>query len=141
MDTGFFPITSRGEIGRIAGSLSIGEVYGPIEADGEYVVFKVIDKKTAKEKVPDSFDEIKDEFKRQLKAEKVSSKMIENTVKLANKYGVKVNENILYNMKVTNYNMMVYRYMGFGGRLLAVPMTPNFIEWVEPWQKSQSEIP
>ena len=67
--------------------------------------------------------------------------MIENTVKLANKYGVKVNENILYNMNVTNYNMMVYRYMGFGGRLLAVPLTPKFIEWVEPWQSSQSELP
>ncbi len=137
----FFPITSRGEIGRIAGTLSIGEVYGPIEFEGEYVVFKVINKKATKEKIPNSFDEIKDEFKRQLKADKIRSKMIENTVKLANKYGVKVNENILYNMDVINYNMMVYRYMGFGGRLLAVPLTPNFIEWVEPWQRSQSELP
>ena len=140
-ETEYFPINSHGEIGRIAGTLNIGEVYGPIEVSGEYVVFKVIDKKTAKEKIPDSFDEIKDEFKRQLKVDKISSKMIENTVKLANKYGVKVNENILYNMNVTNYNMMVYRYMGFGGRLLAVPLTPNFVEWVEPWQSSQSELP
>lgn len=141
VDEEFFPITSHGEIGRIAGTLNIGEIYGPIEVEGAYVIFKVVDKKEAKEKIPDSFDEIKGEFKRQLKADKIKSKMIENTVKLANKYGVKVNQNILYNMDVTNYNMMVYRYMGFGGRLLAVPMTPNFIEWVEPWQRSQSELP
>lgn len=141
IDEEFSPITSHGEIGRIAETLNIGEIYGPIEVKGEYVVFKVIDKKEAEEKIPDSFDEIKGEFKRQLKADRIRNKMIENTVKLANKYGVKVNENILYNMDVTNYNMMVYRYMGFGGRLLAVPLTPNFIEWVEPWQKSQSELP
>jgi len=67
--------------------------------------------------------------------------MIDNTVNLAHKYGVKVNENLLYNLPVTNYNMMVYRYMGFGGRLLAVPLTPTFIEWVEKWQKSQPDLP
>jgi len=67
--------------------------------------------------------------------------MIDNTVKLANKYGVKVNEKLLYNMDVVDYNMLVYRYMGFGGRMLAVPLTPTFIEWVEPWQRSQSELP
>jgi len=141
LDMEYSSITSHGEIGRIAENLNIGEVYGPIEDDNEYVVFKVIDKKTSTEKTPRSFNEIKDELKRELKAERISSKMIENTVKLANKYGVKVNEKYLYNIDLTNYNMMVYRYMGFGGRLLAVPLTPNFIEWVEPWQKSQSELP
>ncbi len=141
VESGFFPISSRGEIGRIAGNMNIGEIYGPLKVDNEYVVFKVIDKKTSNEKLLDSFKKIRDVLKRQLKAEKVSKKMINNTVKLANKYGVKVNEKLLYNLDVVNYNMLVYRYMGFGGRILAVPLTPTFIEWVEPWQKSQSELP
>ena len=141
VDSDFFSILSRGEIGRIAGTLNIGDVYGPIEVENEYVVFKIMDKKTSKQEIPETFGEIKGELKKQLKAEKVNGKMIDNTVKLANKYGVKVNEKLLYNMNVVNYNMIVYRYMGFGGRLLAVPLTPNFIEWVEPWQKSQSELP
>ncbi len=137
----YFPITSRGEVGRIAGTLEIGEVYGPIEIENEYIVFKLIDKMESKETIPDSFEDIKDEFKKQLKSERVSEKMIGNTVKLANKYGVKVNEKLLYNMNVINYNMVVYRYMGFGGKLLAVPLTPTFIQWVEQWQRSQSELP
>jgi hypothetical protein len=37
--------------------------------------------------------------------------------------------------------MVVYRYMGFGGRILAVPMTTPFIEWVEKWQKSKDSLP
>lgn len=137
----YFPITSRGEVGRIAGTLEIGEVYGPIEIENEYIVFKLIDKMENKETIPDSFEDIKDEFKKQLKAERVSEKMIGNTVNLANKYGVKVNEKLLYNMNVVNYNMIVYRYMGFGGKLLAVPLTPTFIQWVEQWHRSQSELP
>lgn len=141
VESGFFPISSRGEIGRIAGNMNIGDVYGPLKVDNEYIVFKLIDKKRSEEKLPGSFNKIKDELKRQLKAEKVSKEMIDNTVKLANKFGVKVNEKLLYNMDVINYNMIVYRYMGFGGRLLAVPLTPTFIQWVEPWQKSQSELP
>jgi len=141
VESGYFSVFSRGGIGRIAATMNIGEVYGPIEVENKYVVFKVIDKKMSKQEIPESFEEIKGELKKQLKAEKVSGKMIDNTVKLANKYGVNVNEQLLYNMNVVNYNMIVYRYMGFGGRLLAVPLTPNFIEWVEPWQKSKSELP
>ncbi|MEN8192697.1 MAG: peptidyl-prolyl cis-trans isomerase [Bacteroidota bacterium] len=141
IESGYFPVTSRGEIGRIAGSLNIGEVYGPIEKENQFVVFKVIDKKESKDTIPDSFDDIKAELKKQLKGENISKKMIENTVKLANKFGVKVNEKLLYNMNIKNYNMLVYRYMGFGGRLLAVPLTPTFIEWVEPWQRSQNDLP
>ena len=141
VESEYFPVTSRGEIGRIAGTLEVGEIYGPIEIENDYIVFKLIDKKVSKETIPDSFDNIKDEFKKQLKAERISEKMIGNTVKLANKYGVKVNEKLLYNMDVINYNMVVYRYMGFGGRLLAVPLTPTFIQWVEEWQRSQSELP
>ena len=130
-----------GEIGQIAKNLSVGDIYGPIEIEDKYVIFKLIDKQEDSIKLPKEFNEIKAELKKELKGQKISNKMIENTVKLANKYGVTVNEKLLFNLPTTNYNMMVYRYMGFGGRLLAVPLTPTFIEWVEKWQKSQQDLP
>lgn len=140
-ESGLVPASSKGEIGQIAKNLSVGEVYGPIEIDNKYIVFKLIDKKEEKINLPADFNEIKSELKKELKGKKLSTKMIDNTVKLANKFGVKVNEKLLYNLPVINYNMMVYRYMGFGGRLLAVPLTPTFIEWVEKWQKSKQDLP
>ena len=140
-ESGLVTTTSLGEIGQIANDLSVGDIYGPIEIENKYVVFKLIDKKEENIKLPKEFDEIKGELKKELKGKKISNKMIENTVKIANKYGVTVNEKLLFNLPVTNYNMMVYRYMGFGGRLLAVPLTPTFIEWVEKWQKSQQDLP
>jgi parvulin-like peptidyl-prolyl isomerase len=141
LESGFVTPSSKGEIGRIAKSLAVGEVYGPIKKDNGYVIFQLIDKKEEKIKLPKEYDEIKHQLKKELKAKKISEKMITNTVKLANKYGVKVDEKLLYNMPVKNYNMMVYRYVGFGGRMLAVPLTPNFIEWVEKWQKSKQDLP
>lgn len=138
---GFFPTTSYGEIGRIAGTLEIGEIYGPLETDDGYSIFKLIDKKEGEKKLPESFEEIKDELTMKIKSERASETMINNTVELANKYGVSVNENLLYNVNVNNLTMVVYRYMGFGGRILAVPMTPPFIEWVEKWQKSKDSLP
>lgn len=141
VSSGLVSYTSLGEVGRIAKGLNIGEVYGPIENESGFTVFKLIDKSEILEELPKEFNDVKNHLKRELKAKKISSKMINNTVNLANKYGVSVNEKILYNIPVTNYNMMVYRYMGFGGRLLAVPLTPTFIEWVEKWQKSKQDLP
>jgi len=141
IESGFVSSNSKGEIGRIAKDLSIGEVYGPLQLENGFSVFKLIDKKEVKVKLPKEFAEIKSSLKKEMKGKRLSDKMIDNTVKLANKYGVTVNEKLLYNLPVTNFNMMVYRYMGFGGRLLAVPLTPTFVEWVEKWQKSQQDLP
>ncbi len=139
--SGLVPASSQGEIGKIAKQLNIGEVYGPIKSEEHYVVFKLLDKKETAVKLPKEFEEIKHELKKEMKWKRISKKMINNTVKLANKYGVKVNEQLLFNLPVKNYNMIVYKYMGFGGRLLAVPLTPIFIEWVDKWQKSQRDLP
>jgi len=101
----------------------------------------VIEKKEEQEKLPKSYEEIREELTMRIKSEKASDSMINNTVELANKYGVTVDENLLYNVKVNNLTMVVYRYMGFGGRILAVPMSTPFIEWVEKWQHSKDSLP
>ncbi len=140
-ESGLVSVNSKGEIGRVAKNLSVGEVYGPLKIKDGYSIFKLIDKKEVDVKLPKEFVKIRTNLKKEIKRKRISDKMINNTVKLANKYGVTVNEKLLYNLPVTNYNMLVYRYMGFGGRLLAVPLTPTFIEWVEKWQKSKKDLP
>lgn len=138
---GLFPTTSHGEIGRVAGTLEVGEIYGPLETEQGYSIFQVIEKKEEQEKIPKPYEEIRNELTMKMKSEKASDSMINNTVDLANKYGVTVDENMLFNVKVNNLTMVVYRYMGFGGRILAVPMTTPFIEWVEKWQHSKDSLP
>ena len=67
--------------------------------------------------------------------------MVDKTVELAKKYGVKVNESTLHKLDAVNLNMLVYRFMGFGGRILAVPIDPMFADWVEAWQKDEDSLP
>lgn len=132
---GFFPVNKYGEIGRIAGTMSLGDIYGPLETPDGYSLFQLISVKEDTLEHKD-FDNVKDEFVKKLKAEKIRKEIIEKTVKLANKYGVKINEDALRRLKLKNLEMLVYKYFGFGGRMLAFPITPEFTEWVKPWKEN-----
>lgn len=137
---GFFSSTMYGDIGKIAAKLKIGEVYGPLKVPEGYSIFKLIDKKETKDSLPD-FQKVKDELKKELRYKKTESLFVDKTVQLAKKYNVKINDEALKSLKVFDLNMYTFRYFGFGGRIIAVPITIPFTEWVEPWKESLKEIP
>ncbi len=139
---GFFAANLYGEIGKIAAKMNIGDVYGPIKLEEGYSIFKLIDKKEVKEnKLTKPFEEIKDSLRNVVRVENLKNGLENKTVQLAKKYNLQVNENVLYNLQGENLNMLVYRYMGFGGRILAVPIDPLFTDWVESWQKERKDLP
>ena len=87
------------------------------------------------------FQAEKENLKVELRHKKYSDALINKSVELANKYGVDVNEPALNSIEGVNTTTVVYRYFGFGGRLLAVPMTaPNYL-WVKPWQEQKALTP
>ncbi len=138
---GFFPTNMYGEIGKIAAQMSIGEIYGPVKLPEGYSIFKLIDKR---EKVTDTtlfFEDAKEDIRKNLAYKKLSDFFIDYTVKLANKYGVSINEQLLNAISVSDLSMFVYRYMGFGGRINAVPMALPFTEWFLPWKESKKLMP
>ncbi len=130
---GFFPVNSYGEIGKAAARLNVGDIYGPIKVDEGYSVFKLLDKKEPELKTEIPFEQAKDGLYKDVRLKKLAQTFIETTVELANKYGVEINNLALKNLKLTDYQMLAFRYMGFGGRLLAVPLAIPFTEWVAPW--------
>lgn len=133
---GFFPTTSFGEIGRISGSLSIGEIYGPLKVPEGFSIFKLIDKKNPEFLADEEFAVVKEKLKRDLAFNKLRNSIIKYSVDLAYKYGITINKNILKATPVTNLNSVVYRYIGFGGKITAVPMMTPFTDWVEQWKKN-----
>jgi parvulin-like peptidyl-prolyl isomerase len=140
-ELGFFPINQYGEIGRIAATLEIGQLYGPLQVPEGYSLFQLVDKKEEKNLTGIDFEKDKARIKNIIKSKRFSDELIQKTVDLANKYGVSVNEELLKSIKVLNTTTIVYRNFGFGGRLLAVPMTiPNFL-WVKQWQEQQKLNP
>jgi parvulin-like peptidyl-prolyl isomerase len=138
---GFFPITMYGDIGRIAAQMNIGDIYGPIKLPEGYSVFKLIDKRKSVVDTALSFKKSKEDIRKNLTYKKLSDFFIDYTVKLANKYGVAINEQLLNTISVSDLNVFVYRYMGFGGRINAVPMALPFTEWVLPWKESKKLLP
>ena len=138
---GFFPVTMYGEIGKIASSMKIGEVYGPLKVPEGYSIFKLIDKKQNQKSEPKPFEDVKTEMKKNLSYKKYNDVLTDYTVKLADEYGVSVNEDALKNVKVTNIPMFVYKYFGFGGRLPAVPLASPFHEWMKEWKENKQELP
>jgi len=138
---GFFPVTMYGEIGRIASQMNIGEIYGPIKLPEGYSVFKLIDKRESRIDTTLSYEESKEEIKKNLAYKKLSKFFIDYTVKLANKYGVTINKHVMNTIPVSDLNMLVYRYLGFGGRINAVPMVLPFSEWFLPWKESKKLVP
>ena len=137
---GYFPSTMYGDIGKIAATMKIGEIYGPLKTPEGYSLFKLIGKKdTQKPLAP--FAELKEKLEKEYLGVKRSQFFINYTVGLANKYGVSINQNLLSSIKLQDFNMYAYRYMGFGGRITAVPLTLPFTEWYKPWKEDKKIVP
>lgn len=140
-ETGFFSINERGEMGRIAGTMAVGDVFGPLKLPEGYSIFKVIGKKEDSTHTDKPFSEMKESIKNNLSSEKAYNSVVNYTVKLAARYGLSINEKALQSTQVINIPMFTYRLMGFGGRLPAVPLTAPFAEWVNPWLEYKSNLP
>lgn len=136
-ESGYFPVTSRGEIGQAADKMKIGDVYGPIRTNNSYVIFKLIGIEEDSIKNNENTGGIDEDIQRELKLKKSRESLNQFIAELANKYGYSINEEWLDKIGVTSSSSLIYNYLGFGGRILAVPLlTPN-MEWVKYWKNIQ----
>lgn len=140
-ELGFFTSNEYGEIGSKVALMNVGEMYGPIKVQEGYSLFKLIEKKEIKNFITQTFEQRKDLLKAELKSKKFNDAIIEKTVQLANKYSIQMNEEILESIKVLNTTTVVYRNFGFGGKLLAVPLTPLNSIWFKFWQEQKNLAP
>ncbi|MGE5313358.1 MAG: hypothetical protein ACM3Q4_01540 [Acidobacteriota bacterium] len=60
---------------------------------------------------------------------------------LADRYGITIYEKNLSAVKVTSAPALVYRYLGFGGRMFAVPLTEPNVQWVNFWKRKNLQLP
>lgn len=139
---GFFPTNLYEEIGRVAEKLNIGEIFAPIETKEGYSIIKLLDKKIEKpnEKTID-FTELKDKIAKELKEKKFNEQRDKLVAELAQQHIKNINFELLNSTKVTALNMFVYRYMGFGGKMTAVPIIAPYTSWFEIFKKSQKTLP
>jgi len=130
---GFFSITQNGEIGRIASQMEIGDVYGPLELEEGYSVFQLIDKKADTTSYSMSYAELREQLISHVTLLKFEKYVNEYNARLANKYGVEIYEDVLNDIDNIYMNLVVVKYMGFGGEIFAVPYTEEFSGWYDLW--------
>ena len=127
-----------GEIGNIASNMEVGDVYGPLQIENGYSLFKVIGKK--QDSLSIEIDDIDPNLNLKIKYEKLKNDLEELTAELAEKYNVTINKSLLNSLDLLNSQMVVFRYMGFGGRILAFPYSsPNF-EWKTKWEQKKKDV-
>ncbi len=140
---GFFPTTMYEEIGKTAEKLKVGEIFGPIETKEGYSIIKLLDKKIERadtSKIQD-ISELKEKIRNELKQKKFDLERDKLVSTLAQRYVKNINIGLLKSINVTSLNMFVYRYMGFGGKMTAVPIITPYISWYEEWKKINKSLP
>ncbi|MCR4418214.1 MAG: peptidylprolyl isomerase [Ignavibacteria bacterium] len=142
-ELGFFPTSMYDEIGKTAERMNVGEIFAPVETKDGFSIIKLLDKKIER---PDTvnvqdFSELKEKIRNELKQKKFDKERDKLVAELAQKYVKNINVDLLNSIKVTNLNMFVYRYMGFGGKMTAVPVIAPYISWYEEWKKINKTLP
>lgn len=135
---GYFSVLEHGDIGKIAESMNIGDIYGPLQTDEGFSVFKLIGKN--ENKIDFSSSKITKDVKLKIRYQKVMDKLENLAVDLADKHGIQINEELLESLNLINAQMVVYRHMGFGGRVQAYPNSIPFYKWKEKWEQKKKEL-
>ncbi|HSL89532.1 MAG TPA: peptidyl-prolyl cis-trans isomerase [Ignavibacteriaceae bacterium] len=139
-ESGFFSVAAHAEIGSIVASMEIGEIYGPVKLANGYSIFKLLDVKEDSVFLVNDFEQIRTDLGRELGYLKKQNSFNKFIANLATKYNVKINFDLLKSVIVTSHQSIIYNYLGFGGKVLAVPLLNVNMEWVPEWQGKPENI-
>ncbi len=138
---GYFPVNSFGEIGKAAARMKLNQVYGPIKTDSGYSVIKLIGRRFEKTKSDENFDSLKTQLRYSLLEKKFNEKFNKYIAGLAEKYKFSVNERLLKDTKVLDIPMFTYKFIGFGGRIAAMPFLGSWYNWVNYLGNKSNIVP
>lgn len=131
---GYFPVTAHGEIGKVASQMEVGEIYGPLKVAKGYSIFKLIGKKDETE-ITTPYEKVEAEIMDAVKYKKLNDAITEYTAGMASKLNLEINTEQFDKIKISNINALVFKHLGFGGKITAVPLLTPFFEWVNEWLK------
>ncbi|MGC8595569.1 MAG: peptidylprolyl isomerase [Candidatus Kryptoniota bacterium] len=127
----FTPCYSLGEIGRIVAKLRIGQVYGPVATDSGYLIIKLVDRRYDTTNTNSVFEQKEEEIRQDVLEKKFNEKFYRYIAELSEKYGVQINYEALKKLDVINIPMFTYKYIGFGGKITAMPYIGPWYDWTK----------
>jgi hypothetical protein len=130
-ETELLPHIYFGDLGIVASKLNLNEVYGPIPRGDKYTLIMLKEKKEISDTTQIDFNSSKDYIKNYLFLKKFNSTVANQTIQLASKYGVRIYDDALSQIKTTGIPMFVHRLLGFGGRIAGVPLLDNWFYLID----------
>ncbi len=108
-----------GEIGAVLSELKDGDVYGPVEDHGKFYIYQLLDKRMS---INDAAVKNSIQVAKEMLLTREKRRTLDGYIaKLARMKNVRIFKNKLLALKVTPFQMLTYRFIGFGGKILAVP--------------------
>lgn len=124
-----------GEIGAVLSQLKKGDLYGPIQEGGKFYIYRLVDEKSS---VSGAVIKNSIEVARQrLLAKERQEALSRYIAGLAEKENVRLFRSNVLALKVTPFQMLTYRLIGFGGRILAVPALYPREGWIKYFQENK----
>lgn len=118
-----------GELGAVLSQLNRGDIYGPVGENGKFYIYQLFDKRSSLNQA--AIRNSIEVAKQMLLAKEKSETLSKYIAGLAENEDVRVYDQKLRNLKVTPLQMLTYRLIGFGGRILAVPALYPREEWIK----------
>jgi hypothetical protein len=113
--------------------LEEGDIFGPIKTDRGYTIIKVNETTEISDSLLLELMKEKDQIYQKLYLKKLNKLLDDKTIEFANKYGLNISEDFIFSENYSEVNLFVHRYMGFGGRIAAVPFTTLSYKWYYKW--------
>ncbi len=132
--TDFFSIAERAPVGEIAWELEVGERFGPLRDSSAIYLFEVAAKESSVVETDTArFSQARMELIDMTRKRKLNLYLAQ----IGAQRGFVVYTDRLARLRVSTIPMLAYRFLGFGGRMFAVPFVEREIEWlnVEPPQE------
>jgi parvulin-like peptidyl-prolyl isomerase len=133
----YFTTTKYPALGGYAESADSGKVVGPLRIPEGLTIFMLLDRRINEDSIKNTLAQVKLNIRKKLLDEKKKQTLNKYIGGLAAKYNVSMNTERLKRVGTTTTSMVTWRTIGFGGRIMAVPMVSLQSDWVREMQPAK----
>ncbi|MCX6136034.1 MAG: hypothetical protein NTV54_00865, partial [Ignavibacteriales bacterium] len=125
----------------IATRLKVGAWSKPVNSPRGYLFVQLLDRKYFAVTLRDSALRTDADVHRAVVESKLRQALNKRLGTLASKYAISISLKNLDETEVTRAPALVYRMLGFGGRMFAVPFVDPQVKWVDYWDSKSLQLP
>jgi hypothetical protein len=129
------------QVGEAVLRLKMGGITPPLRTPMGYSFIHLLDRKYFAVSLRDSAMRSDSDVHRAVVESKLRESLNKRLGSLASKYPISVYMKNFEETEVTRAPSLVYRMLGFGGRMFAVPFVDPQVRWIQYWDSKNLQLP